>query len=176
MRQLVGPICGCVLVGCLSGTCRADGGAVRAITRDGSYQISVFTSPTPLVAGPVDISVLVQDAETLAALTGTPVLISLTPRDPNGAGIILEATAEAAGNKLFRACAAELAPGWYDISAQCGSGKEVGRVRFALEVGPPPPRLAGLWPWFTWPAVPVLLFGLHEFLARRRLGKRAGNA
>jgi hypothetical protein len=175
MRHVVGPICGCLLVGFLSGTCRADGGAVRAMTRDGRYQVSVFTSPTPLVAGLVDISVLVQDAETLAALPETPVLISLVPRDRNGAGITLEATTQAAGNKLFRACTVELVPGWYDVSAQCGSGKEVGTVRLALEVGPPPPRRTALWPWFTWPTVPVVLFALHEFLTRRPLGKRGRN-
>ena len=85
MRLLVGPICGGVLVGFLNGTCRADGGTVRAITRDGRYQIAVFTSPAPLVAGVVDISVLVQDAETLAALPGTPVSVSrlrLVSRQP----------------------------------------------------------------------------------------------
>ncbi len=47
-----------------SSLARADGGAVRLRQRSGGYQIAVFTEPTPLRAGPVDVSVLVQDAET----------------------------------------------------------------------------------------------------------------
>ena len=47
-----------------SSLARADGGAVRLRQRAGGYQIAVFTSPTPFRAGPVDVSVLVQDAAT----------------------------------------------------------------------------------------------------------------
>ncbi len=39
-----------------------DGGAVRFSGQQGDWRITVFTSPTPLRAGPVDVSVLVQDA------------------------------------------------------------------------------------------------------------------
>jgi hypothetical protein len=42
----------------------ADEGAVRLLERKGPYQIAVFTAPTPLSAGPVDVSVLVQNADT----------------------------------------------------------------------------------------------------------------
>ena len=42
----------------------ADGGTVRLSQRQGGYRITVFTAPTPFRAGPVDISVLVQDAAT----------------------------------------------------------------------------------------------------------------
>ena len=47
-----------------SSVARADGGVVRLRQRAGGYQIAVFTSPTPIRAGPVDVSVLVQDAAT----------------------------------------------------------------------------------------------------------------
>ena len=33
----------------------ADGGALRLSVQKGSYQVAVFTSPTPLRAGPVDM-------------------------------------------------------------------------------------------------------------------------
>ena len=42
----------------------ADGGSMRSVRKKGGYQITVFTAPTPFRAGPVDISVLVQDAST----------------------------------------------------------------------------------------------------------------
>jgi hypothetical protein len=43
---------------------RADGGAMRLSERAGGYRVTVFTDPTPLRAGPVDVSVFVQDADT----------------------------------------------------------------------------------------------------------------
>lgn len=42
----------------------ADGGALRLSEQKDGYRIAAFTTPTPLRAGPVDISVLVQDAAT----------------------------------------------------------------------------------------------------------------
>ena len=39
-------------------TAFADGGAVQFRTNAGPYVITVFTSPSPLSAGPADISVL----------------------------------------------------------------------------------------------------------------------
>jgi len=42
----------------------ADGGTVRLSQQQGNYQIAVLTTPTPLRAGPIDISVLVQKAGT----------------------------------------------------------------------------------------------------------------
>src|SRR5262249_9718887 len=45
----------------------ADGGSVLLSQKTGDYRITVFGSPSPFRAGPVDISVLVQDA-----ITGQP--------------------------------------------------------------------------------------------------------
>src|SRR5436190_16541197 len=93
---------------------KADGGAVRLRERAGAYQIAVFTSPTPLRAGPVDFSVLVQDAATGAWTPDAQVIVRLTAR---GTGHVLEcpATAEAATNKLYRAAVFHFpAPGPWD--------------------------------------------------------------
>ena len=85
-----------------SSLARADGGAVRLHQRAGGYQIAVFTSPTPFRAGPVDVSVLVQDAATEECVPEAQVTVCL--KAP-GAGRILEcpATTEAATNRLFHA-------------------------------------------------------------------------
>ncbi|MCC9606472.1 hypothetical protein LOC68_17690 [Blastopirellula sp. JC732] len=40
----------------------ADGGKVQLRREVAPYQVTIFTSPTPLRAGPVDLSILVQDA------------------------------------------------------------------------------------------------------------------
>ncbi len=42
----------------------ADGGRLQKSSIAGSYQISVFTSPTPVRVGEVDVSVMVQESDT----------------------------------------------------------------------------------------------------------------
>ena len=68
MRILAaGVIFGWLFLGTWCAPASADGGSLRLSEKKGGYQITVFTAPTPFRAGPVDISVLVQDA-----LTGDP--------------------------------------------------------------------------------------------------------
>ncbi len=43
------------------------------------------------------------------------------------------------------------------------------RVSFEMVAGEPPPRWLEMWPWFTWPAVVVALFGIHQVLVRRKI-------
>ena len=54
----------CLLCGGTNRSAHADGGQVRLTQRHGDMQITVFTSPSPLRAGPVDVSVCIQDAAT----------------------------------------------------------------------------------------------------------------
>jgi hypothetical protein len=147
---------------------RADGGAVRLRERAGGYQIAVFTSPTPLRAGPVDVSVLVQDAATGECVSEARVTVRL--QGP-GAARVLEspATAEAATNKLFRAAEFQLPePGWWDVAVAVEGPHGPALVRFGLQADEPPPRWLDLWPWFGWPALAVALFGVHQVLVRRK--------
>src|SRR5215467_12956482 len=82
---------------------RADGGTLCLLERAGGYQVAVFTAPTPLRAGPVDVSILVQNAQTGEQLPATRVVVWLRPRDANVPPLQHEATTEAATNKLFHA-------------------------------------------------------------------------
>lgn len=157
----------CLLAGLAADWCWADGGVVRAIERDGDLQISVFTSPNPLVAGPVDISVLVQEAVSLAPIKEAQIDVTLTPRRRVYGEVKQEATSAAATNKLFRACLVDLEPGWYDIEVTCDAPHARAQIHFALEVGTGPRPRTALWPWFTWPVVPIVLFSLHLFLSRK---------
>jgi hypothetical protein len=147
---------------------RADGGAVRLREQVGAYQVTVFTSPMPLRAGPVDISVLVQDAAG-ESVPEARVTLRLTARE---SGEILEypATAEAATNKLFHAAVFQLPePGWWDVEVAVEGPQGPAFLRFGVEVDKRPPRWLELWPWFAWPALAVALFGLHQLLVRRRM-------
>jgi hypothetical protein len=147
---------------------RADGGAVRLRQRAGAYQVAVFTSPTPFRAGPVDVSVLVQDAATGESVPAARVTVRLTAL---GTGEVLEqpATTEAATNRLFHAAVFHLPElGWWDVEVAVDGPHGPAIVRFGVEAGEPSPRWLELWPWFTWPALVVALFGLHRLLARRK--------
>jgi hypothetical protein len=147
---------------------RADGGAVRLRERAGGYQITVFTSPTPFRAGPVDVSVLVQDAATGDCVPEARV--SLCLRMP-GAGRVLEypATTEAATNKLLRAAEFRLPEsGWWDVAVAVEGPHGPALVRFGVQANDPLPRWLDLWPWFGWPALVVALFGIHRVLVRRK--------
>src|SRR5262249_8630090 len=125
---------------------RADGGAVRLRERAGGYQITGFTSPTPLRAGPVDVSVLVQAAATGECVPKARVSLCLTAP---GAGCVLEypATTEAATNKLFRAAEFRLPEsGWWDVAVAVEGPHGPALVRFGVQADDPLPRWLDLWP------------------------------
>jgi hypothetical protein len=147
---------------------RADGGTVRLSERRGGHQITVFTAPTPFRAGPVDVSVFVQDAETGETITDVGITVRAALRGRPGEAIGQAATNEAATNKLFHAALFELPePGWWQFEIAVEGERGPARVRFEAEAGEALPRWVSLWPWFSWPAVAIGLFGLHQVLARR---------
>jgi hypothetical protein len=143
-----------------------DGGAVRAIEQVGGMQVSVFTSPAVLVAGEADVSVLVQDAETLAAISNADIEVTLTPRRRPYAVQRVRATAETATNKLFQASHVTLEPGSYDLIVELRVGEQQVEVSCKIEVGGPPTKAAVFWPWFSWPLVPILVFGVDQWRKR----------
>jgi hypothetical protein len=169
-----------LLVSCFilhpSSLVRADGGALRLCERAGPYQVAVFTSPTPVRSGPLDMSVLVQDAATGEIVPEAHVRLQLTARE-SGQSVDEYASAEAATNKLFRAALVQLpAPGWWDVEIAVDGPQGPAVVRFPMEAEEAPPPWSDLWPWFTWPALAVVLFAMHQVLVRRRLNPSAGPA
>jgi hypothetical protein len=139
---------------------------VRLSERAGGYQITVFTSPTPLRAGPVDVSVLVQDAASGECVPEARVTVCL--KAP-AAGHVLDypATVEAATNKLFRAAEFRLPEaGWWDVDVAVEGPHGPAVVRFGVQADEALPRWLDLWPWFCWPALAVALFGVHRVLVR----------
>jgi hypothetical protein len=147
---------------------RADGGAVRLREQAGAYQVTVFTAPTPFRAGPVDVSVLVQEAATGECVPEARATMRLTARRT---GDVLEypATAAAATNKLFHAAVFQLPePGWWDVDIAIEGPHGPALLRFGVEADEPPPRWLELWPWFSWPALVVAFFGVHRVLVRRK--------
>jgi hypothetical protein len=172
MNHLSPPIVGLLLSSSFllppSSLVRADGGAVRLREQVGAYQVTVFTSPTPFRAGPVDISVLVQEAATGECVPEARVTVRLTTR---GTGNVLDylATTEAATNKLFHAAVFQLPEsGWWDVEVAVEGSHGSALLRFGVQADEPLPRWLELWPWFAWPVLAIAFFGLHQILVRRR--------
>jgi hypothetical protein len=137
--------------------------------RQGGYRISVFASPDPLRAGPIDISVLLQDAETGQPITNVPINVSLKPSGRRGPTIRAVATNDAATNKLLSAALVELpTPGSWDIEISRLAEHGADPVRFTIDAGEQSAAWTGVWPWFSWPAGVVILFGIHRRLVARR--------
>jgi hypothetical protein len=155
---------------------RADGGTVRASVTEAGWRVTVFTAPTPPRAGPVDVSVVVQDAATGRPDPAVRVWVRAEPRDRPGPAVEGPATAAAATNKLLVAVAIDLpGPGWWVFRVQVEGDGRTAEVGFDLEAGPPPPRWLSLAGWVGWPAAAVALFAAHRALVRRKTA-RAGRA
>ena len=165
----IGSALGWLLVGAYGETTRGDGGTVRLSRSEGGLQITVFTLPTPFRAGPVDISVLVQDATTGEPIPKARVTVKLTPRDQLVLPIYRAATSDAATNKLMKAAAFELPePGRWEVEVAIEGGQGVAQVRFELEAAERAPQWPVMWPWIGWPAPVILLFSIHQLLVWRK--------
>jgi hypothetical protein len=150
----------------------ADGGVVRTSQQLGPWMITVFSSPTPFRVGPVDLSVLVQDAET--SDTVFDVDVNLMLRHAAADAILVEATREAATNQLLRAALFDLpAPGTWQVDVSITSQEHAERLQFALDADPPLPRLMELWIWLSIPILALVFFVLHQWLVRSRRPRTA---
>jgi hypothetical protein len=149
------------------GIARGDGGVVRASEMAGPYRVTVFTSPTPLRAGVVDISVLVQDSAG-NTVPETSVRMHVMPAGQPGSETTHNATREAATNKLYQAAAAELTPGPWQVQVEVRGEQGSGTVRFEMEVGDAPPAWREMAFWIALPLLPVLLFLLVQWSMRTK--------
>lgn len=154
---------------CLVREANADGGAIRLMETRDQVQITVFTSPTPLRAGDVDVSVLIQAGAAPLAEQELPIELVATPLDGSAQPIRRSATKSAATNKLLQAAKFKLphAGDWrIDVSVGLPNALPE-KFTFEVDAAPAPPRWLTFWPWFSWPLVVIVLFGLHQRSASR---------
>jgi len=145
----------------------ADGGTIRLSSRQNGYQITVFTAPTPFRAGPVDVSVLVQDSSTGEPRTHTQVTVCMSK--PGQLALEYPATSAAANNKLFLAAQFVLPePGRWDMQVKIEGPRGPAVISGQLEAAEPLPRWREIWPWIGWPALVIALFMIHQILKRAR--------
>ncbi len=147
----------------------ADGGIVRFSERRGDYRITVFTSPNPLRAGPVDVSVFVKDAATGEPISSARIIVRASPRAHPDESIICPATTEAATNKLFQAAIFDLPEaGWWDVTIKVEGLCDPVEMYFKMEADQPLPHVWEILPWIVWPVIVVILFFVHKWLVQRK--------
>jgi hypothetical protein len=152
---------------------RADGGAPVWSGRAGGYEVAIFQSPSPLRVGVGELSVLVQDAVTRELLTDAQTTVRFAPRRCPQEAQSVEFDREASGNSLFESAVLHLPEsGWWDFELSITAPLERTTVQFATPVADAQPRWLSFWPWFSWPAIAVALFGVHQWLVSRPAARR----
>jgi hypothetical protein len=144
----------------------ADGGAVRISETRGDAQITVFTAPTPLVVGSADISVLVLDSKSGKPRVDLPIRVSAFPIDHSVRTVRVDATSEAATNKLMRSASVAFAqPGIWEIDVTV---EGLGPLGFGVEVDEPPPPWREMSIWIGWPLLVIAAFAVRQWMTARR--------
>jgi hypothetical protein len=147
-----------------------DGGTLRFSGGRGDRSITVFTAPAVLSVGPIDVSVLLLDAETGRPITDVPIEVRAGRVGSGEFEIRMPATMEAATNKLFRAARLELKePGRWHFDVSVGGVDASEPIGFDVEVSPPAPPWLEMSLWIAWPLVPIGLFAILQL--RRRPGR-----
>lgn len=142
----------------------ANGGVVQLSRQDiGPYQLTAFTSPSPIRVGIVDVSVLLERAGTTELVQNARVTVTaepVGPAGPAGRGRIFPATHENATNKLYYAANVELPrAGRWRLTVQVEGAEGKGGASFEVDASS-----AGLldnpWTLILFFSAPLLLAAL----------------
>jgi len=161
---------------------RADGGAVLTQEVVGPYRVTLFGSPSPLRAGPADLSVMLQDAKTGEPILDRAVTLKIAAAASPGSEAwvppccsmkttsgAVTATHAAAQNKLLYAANVLLpASGPHAITITVNdSSSQPSTLNSQLTIEPPAPPLTNYWAFLAFPPLLVGGFALNQRLRRR---------
>jgi hypothetical protein len=153
-------------------TTHAHGGRVQLHQAAGPFVVTVFTTPTPLQAGPVDVSVLVQDRG-----DGQPVLdgeVDVWLWREDGRTVGGRATRAVAQPQLLYSTVVHVPEaGQWALEVTVTQGQHSARVRGQVLAASPRPCVLAYWRSLSLPPVVATLFAVHQWLQRRaaRRGK-----
>ncbi|MEO8605322.1 MAG: hypothetical protein ABI629_22320 [bacterium] len=148
----------------LCGRAAADGGVVRVSQVSGPLRLTVFSAPTPLRAGAIDLSVLVQTSDDDATVLDATVAVAVYRTDDPQHALHTAATHDAATNKLLYAALLTLpAPGQWTVEVT--ANRET--VRFAMDADAALPDAVTFWPYLLLPFVALGLFAVHQWRVLR---------
>jgi hypothetical protein len=144
----------------------ADGGAVQFEKSAGPFVITVFTTPSPLRAGPVDISLMIQSRENQQPVLDGQAFVQL--RKDGAMSIRSEATHEAAQNKLLYAAPVKVPEsGLWELEVAIQRGDDSINVAGEITVASANPVLLVYWRSLALPPLLISLFALNQWLKRR---------
>ena len=144
----------------------ADGGAVQFARLAGPFAITVFTTPSPLRAGPVDISLMIQSRDSQQPVLDCRALVQL--RKEGAISIRSEATHEAAQNKLLYAAQVNIPEsGTWELEVTIEHGDDSINVVGEIVAASSMPVLLVYWRSLALPPLFISLFALNQWLKRR---------
>ena len=158
-----------ILAGVLisTGFCLADGGVVIARQVVNGFDVTVFASPVPLRAGPMDVSVLVQDPESGKAVLDAAVTVSWSSKSSaspdwlppcctmtDGREAIPARRGHSQNQFLYSAFVPIRSSGASELVVRMKSGGREAMISSDLEVLPPGHRPWPIGP--SWPSLPSL--------------------
>ena len=164
---------------------RADGGAIQFQGDAGSFHVTVFTLPPILSAGPVDVTVLIQDRPKLRPLLDARVTLDLSAQSADSSkkeawlppACALNMPASLAGiaaslnhgeNRLLYGAVVQVpSSGIWKLKINIQRDSEIESASTLLRVNPPAPPPLAYWQLFVLPPLGVLGFILNR-TARRR--------
>jgi hypothetical protein len=177
--------CGAFLALTLLGTVlsHADGGAIVARRTIDGLGVTVFASPTPLRAGPIDVSVLLQQGER-PVLDATVELAwrTFSTSSPdwlppcctmNSPPQRIPAVQAHSNNKFLYSAIVPVkssGPSELLITIRHGGGEAV--LSCEIDAAPPLPPAVAFWPWLMFPPVAIVAFAIHQTLVRSRQNSR----
>lgn len=149
---------------------RADGGGVVFQKQAGPFLITLFSDPSRVRVGRVDLSVLCQTSDGTGTVLDAKVFFHLTK--PGGAEIVeftLPANHEAATNKTLYATHLDLpTPGKWRVKVDVRRGSDEASINGDLNVLPKEPLLMTYWPFFVIVPLIALLFAINRRLRKGR--------
>jgi hypothetical protein len=157
----------------------ADGGAILARQTINGLGLTVFASPAPLRAGPVDVSVLVQKDERTVLDAAVEVAWSASPSSSpewmppcctmeSGTARIPAVRAHSNNRLLYSAIVPMRSSGPSKLVIKVTQGGREALLSCDLEVRPPLPPALSFWPWLVFPPIAIAGFALHQNLIKSR--------
>lgn len=152
----------------------ADGGKVQLQRQAGPFELTLFSDPSTVRVGRVDLSVLCQASNSKSPVLDAKVFIHMTK--PGGSEIVeftLPATHDRATNKLLYVAQLDLpSSGRWQVRVDARRGNSEASIAGELNVLPKQPVLVTSWPLFAIVPLMALLFAFNRRLRRGRERRR----
>jgi hypothetical protein len=153
---------------------RADGGTVLWQRTTGPFEVTFFTAQMPLRRGPVDLSVMLEEAGETRPIVDARVFIQL--ENEAGKTVRVEATHGQARNKLMYCSLINLPEaGHWKMKLVIEHGDERAEVLDHLMVANPQPMLIAYWKLMAFPLIMIVLFIINQWLRRETAMKGGGH-